>query len=214
MTPADIELAARQRYNAVGETFWTAAEYLGLIYAACLELAQETQCIQRTYETTTVIGQQEYAFPTTTAAIKRVTYNGNKLRMINLREDDALTFNNSTTTATGNAQYYATWNYTMILRPIPDSAVTLKIYSINEPQVLTSTSTLEIPSLFHMRIVDYLLSEMYAKDKDVNTAAYYRKLWEKAKIDVKKWVRLRNRTDSFTSVQDEEALPESFLGAI
>jgi hypothetical protein len=214
MTVSELETAARQRYNAVGETFWSASEIQNLMYSACLELSTETQCIERVYTTDTTIGEQDYDFPTSTIAIKRVTYNGRKLRAVNMREDDALTLNNQSTAETGSPQYYTVWNYTISLRPIPDSVYALKIYSINEPQEITNTSILEVPVEFQMRLVNYMLSEMYAKDKDINTASYYLKKWEKDKNDIKRWMKLRKRTDSYARVMDEETLPETFLGAV
>jgi hypothetical protein len=214
MTPAEIEQAARERYNAVGETFWSQAEILNLIYAACLEISIETKCIERVYTTTTVASTQEYAFPTNAIAIKRVTYNGRKLKPTTFREDDSLTLDNSISTTTGTPAYYVVWNNTIILRPIPDSAVTLKIYSINEADEIDSTSTLEVPTFTHMRIVNYVVSEMYAKDKDFSSAGYYKKLWEQDKLEIKRWLRKRRRTDSFVGVQDEEMLGNTVLGII
>jgi hypothetical protein len=214
MTPTQIEQAARERYNAVGETFWSQSEMLSLIYAACLEISIETKCIERTYTTTTVASTQEYAFPTNTLAIKRVTYNGKKLMPITFREDDVLTLDNQSSTSTGTPQYYAVWNSTLILRPIPDAAQTLKIYSINEAQSLTIASTLEVPSFAHMRLVNYVVSEMYAKDKDFSSAAYYKKLWEQDKLEIKRWLRKTKRTDSFTGVQDDSMLANTVIGVV
>lgn len=214
MTLTQLEQAARERYNAVGETFWSTSEMINLIYAACLELSIETKCIERTYTTTTVASTQEYAFPTGTLAIKRVTYNGRKLMPITFREDDTLTLDNSITTTTGTPTYYIVWNDTIILRPIPDNALTLKVYSINEAQALTSTSTLEVPTFTHMRLVNYMLSEMYAKDKDFSSAGYYKKIWEQDKLEIKRWLRKRRRTDAFVGVQDEEMLGNTVLGTI
>lgn len=214
MTIADVITAARERYNAVGETFWSDAEFYRLIYAACLELATETLCIQRTYTASTIASQEEYAYPTTCIAIKRITCDGRKLKKLSKREDDAITISNSVSTQIGSVQYYSDWNYTLSLRPIPDAVYTLKIFSINEPQPITSLSSLEIPTTFHMRLVNYLLAEMYAKDKDFNTSTLYLRKWEKDKIDIKKWVKFRERTDSLTTVLEEESLPETYMGAI
>lgn len=214
MTVAEVILSARERYNAVGETFWSDSELMRLIYSACLELSTETLCIQRKYTTSTVASQEEYAYPTSCIAIKRLTCDGRKLKKLSKREDDAVTISNASTAQTGSVQYYSDWNYTLSLRPIPDAIYTLQIFSINEPQPVTSASTLEIPTTFHMRLVNYLLSEMYAKDKDFNTASFYRSRWEKDKVDVKKWVKFRERTDSLTTVLEEESLPETYMGAI
>lgn len=214
MTPSAIEEAARRRYNSVGDSFWSSEEILELLYDACLELAQETLCIERTYSTNTVAGTQEYAFPTNTIAIKRVTYNGQKLKFIDMREDDAVTGLDMSTTSQGTPQYYFVWNETISLRPIPNEAATLKIWTFNEPSSLTTTSTLEIPSLFHMKLVSYILTEMAAKDSNAVAARFYAEKWEKAKLDVKRWMQKRKRRDSFAVVKDDEQLVEAYLGFV
>jgi hypothetical protein len=214
MTPQEVEQAARERYNAVNDPNWSSSEIMSLIYAACLEMAREALPIERTYSTTSVASQQEYSFPTNLMAIKRITYGGNKLLPITMREDDALTLNNQSTTATGTPQYYWIWNRTISLRPIPSSSgETIKIWAISRAQPVTSTSTLEIPTEYHMDLVNYVVSEMYAKDKDLVSAKYYKELWHKAIQDAKRWVRMSKRRDSFAAIQDEESLPTTILGA-
>lgn len=213
MMPSEVEQMARERYNAVGETFWSQSEIFSLIYAACCEIAQETKCIERTYETTTVADTQEYPYPTNTISIKRVTYDGVKLAPIDFRKSDSLTLNNTTTTITGTPDYYVEWNGTIILFPTPNDAKTLKVYSYNQPQAVTVTSSLEVPEIFHTRLVNYVLSEMYAKDKDFSSAQYYKTMWEqKDKAEIKKWINKRRRGDSFATVLDEDSLPNTILG--
>lgn len=215
MILSDTELFIREGYNAVGETFWSDAEIRRLIYAACMDLCVETKCLERTYSTTTVIGQRDYDFPTNTIEIKRVTYDGRKLEPIDLRQDDVLTVNNAATTTTGTPVYYTQWNETISLRPIPDAALTLEILSINEPQeITTATTTLEVPSFTHPRLAHYVWARMYAKDKDFKSASYYQDIWNKDKIDVKRWMVKRKRGDGFASVKDEESLATPVFGGV
>lgn len=214
MTPTQIELAARNRYNAVGDSFWSQDEILMLLYDACLDMARECLLIENTYTTSTVASQQEYAYPTTTMAIKRITYNGSKLKKINFREDDSITGLNQSTTSTGTPQFYFIWNDTISLRPIPTDVGTLKIYSFNEPAELTINSSIEIPTQFHMDLVNYIVSEMAAKDSNINVAQYYLNKWDKAKLNAKRWAKKRLRTDSFSTVQDEEMSVEGYFGIV
>jgi len=218
MTPSELETHARRRYNAVGDTFWSQQEILDYLYNACLQMAREALVIEQAYTTTTVAGTQEYAYPTNTIQIKRVTYNGSKLQPINFREDDALTGFNASTTAQGSPQYYAIWDETLILRPIPDAAQTLKIYSYNEPQAITITSTLEVPSQFHMDLLDYVNAEMAAKDENFKAAEYYMKQWAdnpmKGLMAAKRYAARKKRGDAFAAVQDEERLGITILGMV
>lgn len=214
MTPTEIETAARNAYNAIGDSFFSSEEILGLLYDACLEMAVETLIIERVYSTTTVAGTQEYDFPTNTIAIKRVTYDGHKLRPITFREDDAVTGLDQSDTTQGTPQYYYQWNETIGLRPVPSAAETLKVYSYNEPSVIETTSTLEIPTVFHRGLVNYIVAEMALKDKSFNHAEVYRQKWEKVLDQAKKWVKRRKRTDGFVAVQDEDTLVETYLGTV
>jgi hypothetical protein len=214
MSPTDIETAARREYNAVGDTHWSTAEFLAMMDRAQLELAREAMCIEQVYTTTTVAGTQEYSFPTNTIAIKRVTYDGKVLYPITYQEDDTVTVFNASTASQGIPQWYTVWNDTISLRPIPSDALTLKIYSFNEPQALSVTSTLEVPSLFHGHIVDFLLSRMYSKDKDFNSASYYDRKWMEGKAQAIKWFQRKRVTNRFKMVQDEDTLlvrPVGFL---
>lgn len=214
MTPAEIELAARRRYNAVGDTNWSTSEFLEMMDDAQQQLAQEALIIEQVYTTTTVASQQQYDLPSSTIALKRVEYDGSKLTPIDMREDDQLSLNNSTTTATGRPEYYWVWNETLYLRSIPDDALSLKLFTYNEPQPLTSLSTLEVPSMFHHNIVGYLLSQMYAKDKDFIASKYYLDQWD---MDVRKaaaWQKRRKRGDGFGYVKNEEGLSTTLVGMV
>lgn len=215
MTLSDIIQAAKEQYNAGGDSFWSESEYLRLIYHACLQLSTEGLVIERVFSTNTVIDQREYLYPTNTISIKRVEWNGKKLQPIDFTEDDSLTLVNSTTTSTGDPSHYAVWNETLYLRPIPSSVQALKIYSYNEPQEITSIlATIEIPSLFHYDVVDYILCKMYAKDKDLTTSQYYLALWNEHLAKAKRWKSKRKRGDGFKVVKDEESLAANVLGYI
>jgi hypothetical protein len=215
MTPEDIELAARRRYNAVNDTFWAQQEIFDLIYAACLELASDAFAVERTYSTTTVSGTQEYDFPTSATAIKRVTWGGKKLTKIDMIEDDLITGLNQDTTDTGNPEYYWTWNNTISLRPIPGSAETLKIWTYNVPsEITTATQDIEIPDVHHSRLINFVLSAMASKDSNYNAATYYLNLWEKDKIKIRQAMARQKRTDKFTTVKNEELIAETSIGGL
>jgi len=213
LTPTQLETIIRQRTNTVGDTFWSTDEMLRLFWMAHLEMAREALCIERTYTTTSVVSQQEYDYPTNTIAIKRVTYDGEKLEPITFREDDAMTLSDAATTAIGRPKFYFVWNETLYLRPVPDTAaLTIKIFSYNEPQEITSTSTFEIPCQFVPDTQYYVMAAMSAKEGDFEKASYYQNMWNNAVSRCKAWTRKRLRGDSFAAVQDSDTLPLSLLG--
>lgn len=214
MTPAQIEEAARNKYNATGDTFYTTDEIVDYIYQAQLELAQVCPIIEATYTTTSVASQQEYSFPSYTSEIKRITYDGRKLQPITFRDDDTLTALGQSTTTTGTPECYAVWNRTLYLRPLPSEAKTIKIFSVNEPQPMTSASSLEIPSLFHMDVVDFVLMQMALKDENARASMIYEKRWEAAKRRAIAWCKKKKRGDGFAAVQSEEQHAVTQFGTI
>lgn len=215
MNLTELETHIRENYNAVGETFWSQAEILRLIFRACSELAIETNCIEATYSTTSAAGTAEYAFPSNTHAIKRVTYNGAKLQPISQREADAFTLNTASAPQ-GTPNFYSQWNETITLYPTPStSALTIKVWSVNLPQELTSVSaSLEVPTWTHPYLPNFALAKMCAKDGNLQGAAYYAQLWAEDKMRVKVAMARKKRRDSFAQVLDEDALPVSILGVI
>lgn len=215
MTSAQIEAAARNKYNSTGDTFYTAAEIVDYIYQAQLELAQTCHIIEAVYTTTSVASQQEYSYPTNTSTIKRITFDGKKLQPFTFRDDDSMTGLSAVTTTTGTPEFYAVWNRTLYLRPVPaTSALTIKIFSINEPQVMTTTTALDVPTLFHMDIVDFVVSQMAYKDENSRVGDKFQMRWDAAKVRAKAWVQKRKRGDSFAFVQAEEQQAVTQFGTL
>src|SRR3990167_6725804 len=214
MTPQQIETAARNRYNAIGDNFWSQAEILDMIYLAMLELSSFALPIEKTYTTSTVVSQQEYDFPSQLISIKRIEYAGAKLSPIDFRDDDALTLNNAATTDEGTPQYYMIWNEVIILRPIPDAIGTLKIRGYVEPQIPTVSSTLELPTMWHAAIIDFCTREMFAKEKDTSWYDRYDRKWQSWMIQAKQWAARKKRTDGYAVVKNEDSASVSLLGAI
>lgn len=211
MTPSQLETMARQQYNAVGDTLWSTAEIMDLIYAACMELALESWCIEQTFLAPTVVGTSEYDFPGNSIGIKRITYDGRRLNKITFRQDDYLTGGNQNSTTQGTPNAYAEWNETFYLRPIPDAVYNLKVFAFIEPQPVTSTSVLEVPSRYHLYMVDYLLYRMYAKDKDFNSAQFFENKWEKNKGKAVSQEKRKRRADAFAVVQEDECIDEALI---
>jgi len=214
MTPAEIEVAARRKYNSDNDSFWTTDEIMGLIYEAELEMARESINIERTYTTTTVASQHSYSQPTNSISIKRIEYDGQKLERITFREDDTITNLQSDTTATGTPIYYYEWNSLIYLRPIPDSALELKIYSYDMPQAVESTTNLEVPVQFHRDLVNYVVKEMALKDQNTAIADRYQAMWDRALVKVKAWTRKRKRGDEFQVVKNADDSAGTILGTV
>lgn len=214
MDVQDLIEFARQQWNAVNDAFFSDDELYRMVWAASTDLAVKTKCIRDTFTTSTVAYQQEYARPTYAIGIKRITYEGGKLFKITDREDDSLTLGNQTTVSYGTPQYYWEWGSTILLRAVPAEVGTLKIYSYNIPQEVSSSSTLEIPAAYHLKMTDFLLWKMAVKDKNFDAARAYKDIWDGHVKDVKDAEKMLLRGDAFAAVQDMETLPLTVIGAL
>ena len=213
MTPADGETYARNKYNAVNDTFFTQAELLAYMTQACNEIALETKCIERVYTTTSVQGVREIVYPTNTVEVKRVEYAGKKLTKLSFTEDDILTQYNANTTDQGTPVAYEDFNYTIFLRNIPAvTGDTIKVFSINLPAALTILSSIEIPVIFHYYLLDYMVAQMAFKDQ--NYTAYNSKMeeWELKKLRAKAQWKRHIRGDRPAMVKDTDFLPNTYIG--
>lgn len=211
MTPVDVNTAARDMYNATGDTFFTDAQIYNWIWQGCHEIAKNN-LIENVYTTSTVEGQQSYPFPTNALAIKRIIINGKKIKRITMRDDDAITLSNQNITSQGWPVYYVEYNFVIYLRPIPDGVYTLQIYTYDDSAQITATSSIPIPALFHFDLVDYCLFRMFSKDKDTNNAQFHKSMWDGHVKEALAWKRRMKRSDSFATVQSEDTLPVTILG--
>lgn len=207
MNTSDLETYIRQRYNAVGDTFYPTAQILNDIYAAQMELALHTFCIRNTYTTTSVASQRAYDFPSTTISIRRVEYNGKHIFPNDFLQDDSATGNNPSTTTTGTPVNYQVWGNSLYLRPTPvNSSETIKLYTYDIPDAVTISSTLSVPARYHLALVDYVLYCMFGKDKNYQMASFHKTLWDDAKKKALEVERLRMTGDQFRTVEAPEDL--------
>jgi hypothetical protein len=213
VTPDEVATYARQRYNAVNDTtFFSDSLMYSFIYDAEMQLARYSNCIRSVYSTTTTAGQQEYPCPANTISIKRITYNGYEVMPRSLKEVLDLTATNAA--ATGTALIYAIWNEVLYLGPIPDAAQTLKIWSINEPAVVSAASTLDVPTRYHTDLAEYLNWQMCVMDKNYQGAELHRQRWEGPKgiLDkARNFERLAVRGTEFSFVRDADRDTDSLV---
>ena|SRR3990167_5900991 len=212
MDVSDLVTYARQQYNATSDSFFSDTELYSYIYDAQMQLARFTSCIRGTYTQSTVASQQEYSMPSDVISVKRVTYDGKRLARISFSEDDMITGFNASTTSTATPSCYAYWNATLYLRPVPSAVATIKIFVYKMPDEVTATSVLEVPTIYHLDMADYLLHKMAAKDKNYSGAQYFANLWAVSLKRAKDDERKRDRMDAFSSVKDFANLDAMFLG--
>ncbi len=216
MTPAELDTYVRQSYNAVNDTHFVDGEMMNYIYQASMILATTARIIQGVdTSTVTVVGTRTYAYPTRYIAPTRLEYDSQRIDPIQFIEDDMLTLSNSSDLGQATPRYYAVWNKTIYLRPVPDDVKTIRFYGYKEPNVVTiSDPVLEIPSEFHTAVSYFMLHRMCIKDGNLSLGSYYQQLWMAEVQRAVQWQRERENSDQFDVVKDYQAMPFNITSLI
>lgn len=215
MTPSEIETNARRRLNAVDDSFWSSEEIIeDYIYACELELARRALCVQKTDTSlVSVADQEDYTIPSGVLRIKRVTYDGEKLKPIDEAQNDTVSISNPSS-VTGVSDFYRIWGSTISLTPVPSEAgKTIKIWHYGLPDRPTNTSTLDTPAEYHTAIANYGVPALMAQKEIGDTrAGNFQMLWEKSVREIIAVEKKRRRGDRLARVKREEDLEITNLG--
>ena len=200
LTVSDLMERARQRYNAVGDDFFSDQMLRDAIFDAQTDLAKEGYVIEKTFETTSVADQREYTYPENTLSIKEVRYDSDKLQKVSLR-DDPKTSNDD---PTGTPADYAIWDEVIYLYPTPDTTGdTIQIKCYAYPQDITSnTDNIEVPQEYREDIITYVNYLMAQKDQNFTLADRLLARWQDAIFKAQRQRQKRLRGDSFAQVTD------------
>ncbi len=210
MTPQQIEDMARRKYNSVGSGFFAEAEIWDLIYQAECEIASETRLLEHTVGLGTT-GNIGFSLLESIQEITKVIYDGTILERIDMRQAERLGFDPaSVEEVVGTPRYYlekvsGLGEQILVLFPEPPTSIIVSIYGNRVPaRIEDADQTLEVPSMWHSCIVDYVVAEMAAKDKQWDTANFYFSKWyDKHLPKIIKWDRRRKTGDRFNVVKDE-----------
>ncbi len=200
LTVTDLQTRARERYNAIGDEFFSDQMLRDLIFDGQSILAKEGWVIEKTFETDSVSGTREYAYPATTLGIKEIRYDNEKIFKTKLSDDPKT----STTDPTGKPREYGLWDDTIILYPTPDeSSKKIKIKAYTYPaDVVSNTTTIEVPEEYKEDLIYFMLHWMASKDQNLQLADRYQLLWDKAVERARAQRRRRKRADKNTRVSD------------
>jgi hypothetical protein len=204
-TLSDIVNQCRQRYNAVGDKYFSDTELFDLVYDAEMELALATDGFENVYTASTVIGQREYDYPTSALKLDRVTYEGKRLISTNFIEDDAATGADEDTASTSAPNIYQIFKDRIYLRPVPSAVGTLKIYAAILPATLTAiTDSLTAPERYRPMIKDFVMARMFSKDKNAGMTTYYDNRWQSG-IKLAKQTEIKRKIgDQYPTVTPDE----------
>lgn len=207
MTVSEALSYLRNMHNATQDSFWSDMELMALIQAKSNEICSIIGDIEAVDATTVSIANtQTYDYPAEFEFIKRVSYNGNDIQLIDMRDWDLLKLNG--TTPTGTPRFYFIWNRQLYLVPTPDtSALVIQIFAEKRQGTIDQTTdTINLPEVLHGRLMDGVIAEMFAKDQNAAFAQMYSNRWLEVHIPAfyiyKQQYRKRGR---FSIVKDSDS---------
>lgn len=212
MTVTQILTAARNNLNALTDTLWSDAELLIRLYLIELRLAREAKTIENRYTVTSVSGTAEYTKPTRAIEIWNVTFAGNKLDFIDYRQYYSI--NPNSLDSTGTPSNYTYYGEAFSLYPTPNTADTIEVFSFDEPDIPTVSSTLETPSGYHDLLVTGLTATMCPKDLGHPLTVYWDTKFEQGLEKIVQFSKRKRRGDKYSVVKLEEQLNTSEFGII
>lgn len=177
MTLSEAVDFVRNRHNATGDAHWSDEEIYALITGRCNEILSVIGLIEDVDTSiTTVASTQSYAIPTDVEFIKYVTYDGYPVAQVQVK--DWAKQINGNQTSSGRPDYYFLFDEKIWFVPVPDDAKTVTLYCESKhPMITASTDTIRIPGVLHFRLLDGVLSDMYAKDLNAQMATFYENKW-------------------------------------
>lgn len=145
---------------------FTNANIYQWINDATKECASANQLLQKVATQNTAAGDGDYALPADILKIHSVKYDGVKIRMATLQQaDEEFTLDSSQ----GTPSIGYVWAGFLNLYPLPDSVKELKILYTRTPvEVTADGDSIDLPVMYHRRIVDYCLAMIAEQDDDQN----------------------------------------------
>ena len=200
LTVSDLLERARQRYNAVGDDFFSDQMLRDAIFDAQSDLAKEGYVIEKTFETDSVADQREYTYPDNVLSIREIRYDYEKLEKVALYKDPKT----SSADPTGTPSQYAIWDEVIYLFPTPDtSSETIQIKCYAYPQDITSNSdSIEVPQEYREDIITFVNYVMAMKDQNFTLADRLFNSWQMVIEKARRQRQKRQRGDSFAQVKD------------
>lgn len=218
MTVTEVINYLRRMHNELNAQtpFWSDAELYALMEAKANEVCSYIGLIEsKDTSLTSTSGTADYDYPTNVIRIRRVWYDGIPLKYLNRRQFEARMPQG--TAPSGTPREYGLFNNVITLIPTPSvSSDTITLFcEKKQSAITTSSSTLDIPAVFHPALCDAILSEMWAKDLNSGMATMYQNKWLSFHIPaMKQFAKRRRRIGSPSTVIDADSVLETEFGVI
>jgi hypothetical protein len=176
MNVGDISIRVRRQFGDQFSTRITEEDILRWINDGMREVAQKNELLQVTATIPTAAGVAEYPFPDNALKLLTVTQKGRPLRGLGFKEYLNFT-QDANNVYQGVPDTFTVWAGNIWLNPMPQFPGELKIFYVRHPvEVEEESDVPELPSTYHMRLVEYCLAQ--AAEFDENDEQYDRKMSE------------------------------------
>jgi len=171
-TVGDVITWVTEQFGDVANVQIDTPKIIRYINMAVLEITtRDPKAYHGRYTQNSVIGQNEYSYPTGLLYVTGVKYDTSLLKTISFEEIQRQT-GDSFTTEKGTPQYWSQQADYFQLWPVPDAVKTVTVYGSAKPaNVTVSGDLLPLSDRFFPRICEYVEAKANELDEDYETAA-------------------------------------------
>lgn len=204
MNLGEIINRVQRQFGDEAEAQITRADITNWANDAQLDIVRKTECLQFHFETDSIANDGSYTFPIPFVRLRRVTFNGIKLKRIELEELDKIAGDREAQPKVGTPDRYYVWGNRLFLYPLPskDGEGNLEIYCVKRPEALSGDQSIpEIPEHMHEDIVRYALARAKELDQEDDRSDMIMSEYE-ARVALSRDETQNPEIDSYPSVRN------------
>jgi len=195
---------------------WSNPELFALMQARaneCLSIIGLQEAIDSTL--TTTAGTNQYTTPSGVLRIRRLYVDNQPLKYVTWRQFEAR--QPQGTAPSGTPTEWSQFAGSLFLTPTPStSSLVIKLFCEKQQSAITSTSsTIDVPEVFHYALADGILADMFAKDLNTAMVSHFGGKFENThKPAMREFAKRRKRIGSPITVVDADSLVETEWGLV
>lgn len=179
-TVADVNRAVKRSFGDESGVQLEDDDIIMWINDAQDEIVKRNRILKATSTTTSVIGQQDYTFPSENILqIESLHYNGVRLPNMSFAEAEEKVIGQDPDDVLDEPVLWYEWGGKFSFYPVPASEQTIVLYYTENPARITSVNdTLSVPDKYYQDVVRYVLQQAYEMDEDANMSQLKQKQFD------------------------------------
>lgn len=173
MIVQDVVTRVQRQFGDEASVQVTADDVIRWINDAQKEIAVQNDLMQATATLPTIVGTNEYNFPTDMLGLNKLFYNNSRIKYLSRQEyDEYVNPSDPNEVSSGDPSIYTRWGSKFHVYPNPGTVGTFKLlYTQRPPEVVAVGDSLSLSLEYHPRIVEFCLRQAYEMDEDWDAAA-------------------------------------------